>query len=115
MNWFWRQKKIEKEVKQEKILNWEGLIVRINPRMRAVGVRVDRTRDILVFINGILGIPHLDYYVARNDISFGEPTLMTDDTITVVELANNTRTDVLLREATYNILTIQGDKKILEI
>lgn len=107
---FWNKKKEKVE-----FIDWTGLTLKLTPKLRQFNGRFDRTKDILLFYNGLLAIPGYDYSFTPTEITFTKFTPQNFDNITIVQLSINTRRDIILNAETYKQLLIRGDKKTLEI
>jgi len=107
---FKKKKEVEKDP-----FDWTGLTLKLTPQLRQFNGRFDRTKDILIFYNGMLAIPSYDYSFTPTEISFTKFVPSTYDNISIVQLSINTRRDIILNEKTYKQLLIRGDKKTLDI
>lgn len=106
---------IFKTNEQKEIKKWEGLTIRLTEGVTPVFRRLDYVGDsLLIFINGTLATPIVDYKCFRENLIIDFPFISNDE-IVVVDIENSGIKRITLNKDTYNKLQIQGDKKILEI
>ena len=104
-------------IAEEKDLNkWKNLTIRLRSRMPDSALyRVDHSgNSLLIFISGMLAFPGKDYKCDRADLTIIFP-IRTEDEITIVKLDNQESWRLTFNDETYKMVTVQGDKKILEL